>query len=391
MTRDTSNFGLLALLLLAGMTAAGQFAKVSVIFPELGAAYPEAVASLGFLVSILSLTGVLTGLVAGMLVARIGIRRCVLAGLLLGAALSAVQSTLPPMPVMLLTRALEGISHIALVVAIPTLIAQLSAERHRPYTMTLWGSYFGVTFALVAWLGLPLVRAHGPGVLFQIHAALMLILAAALAMALPKGVVARRSDRLPGFGEILANHPRIYASPYIAAPALGWLFYTLTFVALLTVLPPYLPDATRATLAFWMPIAGIIVSLTLGAQLLRFLPAVQIVLIGLAAAALSVILMWGWPGAFLPPVLLFGSLGLVQGASFTAIPQLNPDPEDQALANGALAQMGNLGNLLGTPVLLLMTAPMGYDGAMLFALLAYLGCAAVHLHAAARRGRRDAR
>lgn len=389
MDRDTSPLGLLALLLLAGMTAAGQFAKVSVIFPELGQVYPQAGATLGFLVSIISLTGVLTGLVAGMLVARLGMRRVVVGGLLLGAAMSGLQSLMPPMPVMLLTRAIEGISHIALVVALPTLIAQLSADRHRPYTMTLWGSYFGVTFALVAWAGAPLVRSHGPGVLFQFHAAAMLVLAAALALALPRGVVARSQAPLPSLREILANHPRIYASPFIAAPALGWFFYTLTFVALLTVLPPYLPDATRATLTFWMPIAGIIVSLTLGAQLLRHLPAVTIVLIGLGLAGVAVLLMWGWPGAFLPPVMLFGCLGLVQGASFTAIPQLNPDPADQALANGALAQMGNLGNLLGTPVLLMMTAPMGYDGAILFALLAYLGCAGVHLHAAARRRRVD--
>ncbi|WP_136634324.1 MFS transporter [Pseudooceanicola onchidii] len=387
MDRTTSPFGLIALLLLAGMTAAGQFAKISVIFPELALTYPEAGASLGFLVSIISLTGVLTGLVAGMMVARIGLRRVVVGGLLLGAALSAVQALMPPLPVMLMTRALEGLSHIALVVAIPTLIAQLSADRHRPYTMTLWGSYFGVTFALVAWAGAPLARSHGPGILFLIHAGVMVVLAGVLALALPRGVVARRQDPLPGVRQILANHPRIYASPRIAAPALGWLFYTLTFVALLTVLPPYLPDATRATLSFWMPIAGIIVSLTLGAQLLRRMPAVTIVLIGLAAAAVSVVLMWLMPGAFLPPVLLFGSLGLVQGASFTAIPQLNPDPADQALANGALAQMGNLGNLLGTPVLLAMVTPMGFDGAILFALIAYAGCAAVHLHAAARRAR----
>ena len=165
----------------------------------------------------------------------------------------------------------------------------------------------------------------------------------------------------------------------------SWLFYTLTFVAILTVIPPYLPQATRATLTFWMPLAGLITSLTLGAQLLRILPAVTIILIGLACASLAALAMWAAPSAFLPPIALFAALGLVQGASFTAIPQLNPDPNDQALANGALAQMGNLGNLLGTPILLAMATPMGHSGVILFALLAYAGCAAVHLHAAARR------
>ncbi|EAQ03185.1 membrane protein, putative [Pseudooceanicola batsensis HTCC2597] len=385
MTRDSSPFGLLALLLLAGMTAAAQFAKVSVIFPQVRALYPEAGAGVGFLVSVISLTGVLAGLVAGMLVARAGFRRVVIQGLLLGAAMSAVQALVLPLPLMLLSRAVEGVSHIALVVAIPTLIAQLSAARHRPYTMTLWGSYFGVTFALVAWLGIPLAEARGPAPLFLVHAGCMTVLAAALAWRLPAGLVPRSTRPLPTPRKILGDHPRIYASPYIAAPALGWLFYTLTFVALLTVLPPMLPDATRATLTFWMPLAGIIVSLTLGAQLLRILPAVTIILIGLAGAMLSVLAMWRAPGVLLPPICLFGALGLVQGASFTAIPQLNPDPADQALANGALAQMGNLGNLLGTPVLIAMTSPLGFDGAILFALLAYAGCALVHLHAAARR------
>ena len=385
MDRQSSPFALLALLLLAGMTAAGQFAKVSVIFPELATAYPAAATSLGFLVSILSLTGVLTGLVAGMMVARIGVRRVVIAGLVLGALMSGVQSLLPAMPLMLASRAVEGISHIALVVSLPTLIAQLSAERHRPYTMTLWGSYFGATFALMAWLGAPLARQHGIGALFQTHAVLMLVLAVALAVTLPKGVVARKQEPLPNLRTILADPPKIYSSPYIGAPALGWLFYTLTFVALLTVLPPYLPDATRGTLSFWMPIAGTIVSLTLGAQLLRFIPATRIVLLGLAAASMSLIVMWMFPTLMAPPIAAFGALGLVQGASFTAIPQLNPKAADQALANGALAQMGNLGNLLGTPILLSMTTPMGFDGAILFALLAYAGGAAVHLHASRRR------
>lgn len=387
MSAQNTPFGLIALMLLAGMGAAAQFAKVSVIFPMLADLYPQAGTSLGFLVSVISLTGVLTGVIAGMLVARVGFRRVVIWGLVLGAAMSALQALFPPFGLMLVTRAVEGVSHIALVVALPTLIARLTADRHRPYVMTLWGSYFGVTFALVAWLGVPMAQAFGPSSLFLLHAVAMLACAIALARALPRDLIPTRDTPLPGLRGILRNHGTIYASPHIAAPALGWFFYTLTFVALLTVLPPYLPDATRTTLAFWMPIAGIIVSLTLGAQLLRILPAVTIVMIGLALSFLAVLAMWIAPGAFLPPILLFGALGLVQGASFTAIPQLNPDPADQALANGALAQMGNLGNLLGTPILLSMTAPLGFNGAILFALLAYVGCAAVHLHAAARRRR----
>ena len=66
------------------------------------------------------------------------------------------------------------------------------------------------------------------------------------------------------------------------------------------------------------------------------------------------------------PVLLFGALGLVQGASFAAVPQLVASPADRATANGAMAQMGNAGNLVGTPALL----GAGGTGAM-FAAVAF--------------------
>ena len=52
--------------------------------------------------------------------------------------------------------------------------------------------------------------------------------------------------------------------------------------------------------------------------------------------------------------MLFAALGLVQGASVAAIPELNPIASQQALAYGAFAQAGNIGNLCGTPLLLML-------------------------------------
>ena len=75
----------------------------------------------------------------------------------------------------------------------------------------------------------------------------------------------------------------------------------------------------------------------------------------------------------------------MQGASFAAVPQLNSDAQSRAYANGALAQMGNLGNLSGTPILLAMTSAIGLQGLMLFALACYAGGIAVHLLMARRR------
>jgi len=57
---------------LAGLCAAAQYAKISVILPELAIAYPDAGSALGLLVSAVSIVGVLFGLVAGLLGLRVG-------------------------------------------------------------------------------------------------------------------------------------------------------------------------------------------------------------------------------------------------------------------------------------------------------------------------------
>ncbi len=84
-------------------------------------------------------------------------------------------------------------------------------------------------------------------------------------------------------------------------------------------------------------------------------------------------------------VALFACLGLVQAASFAAVPELLDQAEDQARANGAMAQMGNLGNSIGTPLLLLAMLSLGLWGFVLFAVMAYSIGIALHLWCAARR------
>jgi nitrate/nitrite transporter NarK len=77
--------------------------------------------------------------------------------------------------------------------------------------------------------------------------------------------------------------------------------------------------------------------------------------------------------------LLSAALGIVQGASFAAIPELNATPEDRARAAGVVAQLGNLGTTTGTPVLAALLAGAGPAG---LALAAVILCAAgISLHA----------
>lgn len=344
----------------AGLGAAAQYGKVSVIFDLLPRAYPEAGAALGWVVSLVGFVGILFGVVAGLVVARIRYRRALLGALWVGAGVSLFQASLPALPWMLLSRVIEGASHLAIVVAAPTLIAQLAPPQHRGFALTLWGTFFGVAFAVLAFAGTPLVLNWGLPALFLAHAAYMAAFAVLLG-GLLRALPVERTQPALSLSQILRDHLAIYRSPFIAAPAAGWLFYTFSFVSVLTLLPPFLDPALRVLVMTAMPLTSIIVSMTLGVALLRIMPAVRVIELGFAGSALCMIWLWAMPAAPLACIALAAGLGLVQGASFAAVPQLNGSAAKQAQANGAMAQMGNIGNTLGTPVIAMAIATSGYS------------------------------
>ena len=370
----------------AGLGAAAQFGKISVLFDSLGAQYAgSSPVALGLIVSIVGMVGLVFGTTAGLFVARIGPRRAIVAALLMGAAMSALQSFGLSYGAMLAARVVEGVSHLAIVVVGPTVIAGLAAARYRGLAMTLWSSFFGVTYAVLALLAPPLVAAYGMAGVFVVHAGWMAAIAVALWALLP---VDPPAPRVQSAG-LLAQHGAIYASPRLSAPALGFFCYTFLYVAVLTLVPPDVPLPQRAFAAAGMPLISIALSLTLGVWLLGRMSAVRLVQWGYLAAMPGFVvlaLFWGQGlGMVAGALWVSAALGVVQGASFAAIPELNATAESRAQASGAIAQLGNLGTTTGTPVLAALLLGAGPWG---LALVAGLACAlGISLHALQARRR----
>jgi MFS family permease len=372
----------------AGLGAAAQFGKVSFALHLFMDRYPEAgPVALGLIVSVVGMVGLIFGTTAGLLVARIGPRRAIVAALALGAVMSAAQVFDLAYPLLIASRVLEGLSHLAIVVVGPTMIAGVTPARHQGLAMTLWSSFFGVTYAGLA-LVAPAALEAGLAGLYLPHAVWMAGLAVGLWLLLPKDPAA---PALAAGGGLVAQHLAIYASPRIAAPALGFVNYTAIYVAVLTLLPPLMPPDEVALTAAGMPLISIVLSLTLGVWALNHVTAVRLVQAGFVVGALSVValgLVWGQGPAMLVAALVFaGAMGIVQGASFAAIPQLNPTAEDRARASGAVAQLGNLGTTTGTPILAFLIALIGPAGVVVFALPLCLWGVAVHTLLARRRAR----
>ncbi len=371
----------------AGLGAAAQFGKVSVLYDDLALRYGDhGAVALGLLVSVVGVVGLIFGTTAGILVARIGPRRAMVAALVMGAVVSLGQAVLPPYPVMMALRVVEGVSHLAIVVVGPTAIAAVAGPRHLGLAMTLWSSFFGLTYAVLALVAPPFVAAYGAGGLFVAHAGWMAVLAVVLAQVLPVDPVVAR---VAGARGLLAQHRAIYASPFVAAPAFGFVCYTIIYVAVLTLLPPLFPEDARARVAAGMPVISIAVSLTLGVWLLGRVGPVRLVQGGFVVAIAGLAVFGA--GLSQPVVMEAGAmvmaaaLGIVQGASFAAIPALNPATEDRARAAGAIAQLGNLGTTTGTPVLAMMLAALGPAAIVVFAVPFCVLGIVLHTWQAARR------
>lgn len=374
----------------AGLGAAAQFGKISVVYDLAQRIYPQAGAmQLGLLVSVVGFPGLIFGTTAGIILEGLGYRRTVIAGLIAGAALSILQMALLPMPVMLALRVLEGLSHLAIVVAAPVLIAASAPPARLGLAMSLWSTFFALTYTILALAGRPLALALGVPALFGAHAIWMVLIAALLMNLLPQ----EEPPRLPKlrFQALIQQHLAIYGSPRIAAPACGFVCYTSIYVALLTVLPPMAGASLQPVLALWMPLASIAVSLSLGVWLLGRVEPVRVVMLGFALAlpgALGLGLAPDLPLVQLAaPLGIAGALGLVQGASFAAIAALNPAGPARAQAAGAVAQLGNIGTTAGTPLLAALIAAQGAGAIPVFvAGLALLGIG-LHLWQAQRRAR----
>ena len=339
-----TSWGLIALIFFGGLLAAAQFGKVSLLLPELAAAYGTDLARVAPLVSLVGLMGLVLGAMAGGIAAALGPGRTFLFGLVLGGVCSLAQAVMPPFWVLGLSRGVEGLAHLALVVGGPPLMAAAASERDRPMAMGLWAVFFGASLSISGWI-FPLVLARGGlGLLWALHGGALLVLAALLWRRVPR-VAMTRPELDP-----VAIHRRIYARLVTVAPALGFVFYTFLFVALVALLPVALG---RPGLAVTLPLVTLLTTL-MGGAACRWLAPHRVVAAGHAGTLAG--LAAETAGIPAGVILAFAAMGLVPGASFAAIPALNPDPRDRARATGAIAQLGNLGTVTGTPILAALLA-----------------------------------
>lgn len=350
MNDPRTHWGAVATLLVAGLFSAAQFGKFTLTLDLL---VPHYGGWSGLMVSVVGTVGIIFGVIAGTYVARFGLRRAMICALCAGAVLSVMQMLLPSHPIMIALRIAEGFSHLSIVIAAPTLMSALSNNRDRPVVMGIWASFFGVALALLALLLPALIGAGGLPAVLLFHGLGMAVMAVAVRLWVP--VDDQINVAPPRF---VAEHLIIYRTPAFVIAGGGFVFYTLLYIALIAVLPAYLGLHPTQTAA--LPLVSLIG--TFGAGFLaRYHAPPLITLIGFAAVGFSLIGVFASPSLFSASVL-FLSAGLIPGGCFATIPYFNASTADRVRATGAIAQLGNVGTTLGTPLFVFAAAIGGLIG-----------------------------
>lgn len=340
---DRSDWPLIWALYGAGLLAGAQFAKIALTLDTLSMHWP--LAPVEFAVSALSVMGIVFGVAAGVIAALFGPARVLIAGLALAGVLSLLQALLPAFGLFLGLRVLEGAAHLAIVVTAPTLIAGAARSGDRPVAMGLWGTFFGVSFALTALVAGALPR---PGQLYVAHGLAMLAMLAWLAPRLERGFTGQR-EKL----DFLRRHAEVYGRVRRIAPAICFVFHTLIFLGILTFLPRHVGEWTAPVLPL-VAIAG-----TMGAGVLsRRIAPWRVAAWGYLMSAAALVALFACPEALrgLAALPVLAILGIAPGAAFANVTALNDEAGDQAKANGAIAQLGNVGTALSVPIFAAMMA-----------------------------------
>ncbi|REG83710.1 MFS transporter [Marinomonas pollencensis] len=355
------------LLWAAGISVAMQFAKFSIAYDALLIHYQEGATLTGAAISVVGVVGLIFGVSAGVIVGRVGYRRSLIGALALGSMMSFLESLMPNFELMMVCRVIEGFSQLGVVVAAPTMIARLSAPQHRSITMGLWGTFFGVAFAISGLFGEMILRHYGMGSLFFAHGLFIGGVACVLFFRLERNNTLYENQSNTQQSKLLAQMSQVYRNPRNILPAAIFLFYTCMFVSLLTYIPRLVEDEhLRSIIRTCLPlmsIAGTFLAGTLSQYLMRPQNVAIMAYSVIAGSAIMLSFFTSAPVLFciLAAVMVL-SAGMVTGASMSMIPAIARNPNEQAQTYGLVAQLGNLGSTIGPPSFATMLSLFGVQG-----------------------------
>lgn len=362
-----TRWGLVLLIVGAGVCSAFQIGKVPPALTELRGSLGLSLVAAGWVISIYSAMGAVCGVVLGAAGDWFGYRRAVVFGILGVGAASLLGSVAPTAGLLLASRLLEGVGYVISTVSAPALIFRLTRPADRGLAFGLWSCFMPFGTAVMM-LGAPFLLAHiGWRGTWAFNGVLLLLYAAAFHFALrgvqrPAGLQAARPSEL-------LQHVRLVASkPGPVLLAIAWTVYTTTFIVLMGFLPTmlmargYSRPAAAGLTAF--AVAVNMVGALCGGWMIKR-GAARWTLIAAATGVAGVSMIWIYvPGApewarYWLCVLFSLVGGLLPVSVLGGAPLYAPNPKLVATTNGFVNQCAYAGMMVGPPAAAALAAASG--------------------------------
>jgi predicted MFS family arabinose efflux permease len=363
-----------AVVIAAGVVAALHVAKLPPALPVLQQTMGVSLLQAGFLLSLVQLAGMTLGLPAGLLIQRWGPRRSVMAGLLLLAGASAFGGVAQTASGLLLSRAIEGLGFLCVVLPAPGLLRVLVPAGQLSRMLGGWGAYMP--------LGAALALLAGPAVMALADAswgwrlwwwglsALAALLALLVFWRVPADTPASGSPANPQAATPWRSLLKLTLRSRGAwAVALSFAMYSGQWMAVVGFLPSiYAQAGVAAAASAWLTAlaagVNIVGNLAAGRLLHRGVAPVALLSAGFVAMALGTGVAFGVDGSprlqYLA-VLVFSMLGgLIPGTLFSLAVRLAPGPQTVPTTVGWMQQWSALGQFVGPPLVAGVAALAGH-------------------------------
>lgn len=350
-------WGILVVVLLAGMASPFNVYKVSPLMPILMKTFHVSGAGAGLLMSIFSIAGLLIALPAGLAFRKMGARvsgSVSMAFVVLGSGLGSLCTSALPL---LVTRFIEGIGVTMIAVIGPAIVSNRFTGRRRATAMGIWLAYVPLGSALSFGLSPAIGLRWGwewvwrAGSLYTLVTGILFVLLVKPVKGERKEitpVAGKGSDRGSSLRKVLTNRNLLLNS-------LLYCSFATIFASFLSWTPTYLFSVRHQSLAFastlagMIPTIGIIGSPLAGYVFSRVRSAKTLLVASVALFGLS-----GPLSLYCGTGVLFffaAIVGLVAafvptGVSLVAANTV-PDYRDRGMAMSIIAMGFNLGSLIG--------------------------------------------
>lgn len=358
---------------LGGVAAALHVGKLPTALPVLREALGITLVQAGFLLSLVQLAGMLLGLAVGLAADSLGLRRTMLAGLMILSLASLLGGFAHSAPVLMALRALEGLGFLLASMPAPSLIRRLVDPARVSAALGLWGAYMPFGTALALLCGAPVMSLAGWPGWWWLLAAISTSMAAWIWMAVPVDVASGNSAAA-GWGARLAQTLR-RPGPWLIA--LCFAVYSAQWLSVIGFLPSmYAQAGLTAGLAgaatALAAMVNMIGNIGAGRLLQRKVAPQRLLYAGFTAMAVGALIAFSEFGGGVAQhasavaalryagVLGFSMIGgLIPGTLFSLAVRLAPGENTVSTTVGWMQQWSSVGQFAGPPLVAAVAAWSG--------------------------------